>query len=234
MKDNNLPVHVGIIMDGNGRWAKQRGLARNAGHKKGADVLVEIAQYAFKIGIKHLTVFAFSTENFQRPKEEVEGIFDLMRSFLKDKKKEKNDNVRLNFLGDITQLPQDIINDVTYLEDITKNYTEHIFNIAFNYGGRQDILQAAKALATLNKNSELNLTNFTEEDFSQLLYTKDQPDMDLMIRTSGEMRISNFLLWQAAYAEFIFSNDLWPDYTTKTFDRDLEVYRSRNRRLGAL
>lgn len=231
----NLPLHVGLIMDGNGRWATQKGLPRNSGHKKGADVLETIGEHAFNIGIKHFTVFAFSTENFSRPKEEVDGIMDLMRSYLSKQKSKKNRGIKLCFIGDIEPLADDIKRDVIKLENETALNDKMTFNIAFNYGGRQDILNAAKKFAHNYKEGTISdIDNIKEEDFQHMLYTKEQPNVDLLIRTSGEQRLSNFLLWQCAYAEFVFEDTLWPDYNPEIFDRNIEVYTKRDRRLGGL
>lgn len=235
MVSTELPKHIGIIMDGNGRWATSRKLPRNSGHERGAEVLKEIAQHAYERGVEHLTVFAFSTENVKRPKDEVDGILNLMRSYLKDQKKNRNKDAKISFLGKIHELPDDIKRDISKLEKASEHNTKFHFNIAFNYGGREDILQAAKKMAKLYKQGVVtNIDDFSEEDFSKLLYTQEQPDMDLLIRTSGEMRISNFLIWQSAYAELIVSPVLWPDYTSRDFDEALEIFRKRNRRMGGL
>lgn len=229
-----LPLHVGIIMDGNGRWATGRNLPRKSGHKKGAEVFEKIAIYARDIGIRHLSVFAFSTENFSRPQDEVDAILDLMRSYLKNQKRSQNKDVRVRFLGDISVLPNDMKEDIQLLEDSSKQYTKLNLNIAFNYGGRQDILQGAKQLADKYHKGEVSLDLFSEEDFGRLLYSRDQPEIDLLIRTSGEERISNFMLWQTAYAEFVFLPTLWPDFSPKHLDEALEIYYSRHRRKGGL
>ena len=228
MDKMNFPRHVGIIMDGNGRWAKKRGLPRLSGHKRGASVFGKIARHAVTTPVEYLTVYAFSTENWKRPKDEVAGIMDLLRGFLKDSAKYKDDNIRVKVIGDTTALDGDIRRMIADLEEVSKNKDGLVLNIAVNYGGRDEILRAVKAFASgPNKPGSL-----TEAAFGEYLYTKGVPDADLIIRTSGEMRISNFLLWQAAYAEYIFTDVLWPDFTIRHFDDALMEYSKRNRRLG--
>jgi len=224
----NFPQHVGIIMDGNGRWAKKRGLPRLSGHKQGASVFGKIARHAVNSPVEYLTVFAFSTENWKRPSDEVAGIMDLLRGFLKDTERYKDDNIRVKVIGDVDALDGDIRRMITDLEDASRDKDGLVLSIAINYGGRGEILNAAKAYAKdPGKPARLD-----EAAFSEYLYTKGIPDADLIIRTSGEMRISNFLLWQAAYAEYIFTDVLWPDFTPRHFDNALKEYSKRNRRLG--
>lgn len=235
--NKNLPTHVAIIMDGNGRWAKRRKLPRNTGHKRGAQAFENIVKHAVDIGIQHLTVYAFSTENFSRPKEEVEGIMDLMRSYLADRRKHDNDKVQTIFLGTKEGLAPDIIQSIQELEEKSKDNVGMVLNIAFNYGGKLEILQAAQHLAKDFKAGTLSLERLetmTEEQFEQYLYTAGQPPVDLVIRTSGEQRMSNFLLWQAAYAEFVFPEVLFPDFTPKHFDQALKEYATRERRIGGI
>lgn len=232
MGEVHFPQHVGIIMDGNGRWAKKRGLPRIAGHKQGASVFGRIARHAAKTPVKYLTVYAFSTENWKRPKEEVAGIMELLREFLKDSDKYKKDNIRVRVIGDIAVLDGDIRRMIANLEEASKEKDGLVLNIAVNYGGRGDILQAARAFAADSMAGFLKAEQLDEALFSKYLYTKGMPDADLIIRTSGEMRVSNFLLWQAAYAEYIFSDVLWPDFTARHFDDALIEFSSRNRRLG--
>lgn len=230
-----LPLHVGIIMDGNGRWAKKRGLHRNLGHKQGADVFGKIARHAAKRGVRHLTVYAFSTENWKRPKEEVDGIMDLLRTYLKDVEKYTKDNMRICVLGERDALDADIRSRIADIERKSREYTGMTLNIALNYGGRSEILRAAKALAERYLAGGVSdLAAFGESDFSQLLYTAGQPDVDLVIRTSGEARTSNFLPWQSAYAEYVFTDTLWPDFREADFDAALEQYAARSRRLGGI
>ena len=233
----NLPAHVAIIMDGNGRWAKRRGLPRNTGHKKGAEAFENIVKHAVDLGIQHLTVYAFSTENFSRPKNEVEGIMDLMRSYLADRRKHENNKVQTIFLGTREGLAPDIVQSIQELEEKSKDNVGMVLNIAFNYGGKLEILQATQRLARDFKKGIISpeaLEHMTEKQFEEYLYTAGQPSVDLVIRTSGEQRMSNFLLWQAAYAEFVFPEVLFPDFTPKHFDSALKEYATRERRIGGI
>lgn len=231
----NLPVHVGIIMDGNGRWAKGRGLPRNIGHKTGADAFGKIARHAAKRGVRYLTVYAFSTENWKRPPEEVAGIMSLLRSYLKDTDRYSKDNMRTLILGDKSALDADIQEMIADIERRSAANTGMTLNIALNYGGRGEILRAAKALARQYVVGDIrDLNRVDEEAFGRLMYTGDQPDVDLIIRTSGESRLSNFLLWQCAYAEFVFTDVLWPDFSPGHFDAALAQYGERSRRMGGV
>lgn len=232
---NGLPAHIGIIMDGNGRWAKARSLPRNVGHKKGTDALTAIVRHAAKIGIQYLTVYAFSTENWKRPEEEVSGLFKLLREYLSNAERYSKDNIRVRLIGERARLPEDVRVKAAEIEQRTGRNTGMVFNIAFNYGGREEIVHAAKALVAKVQSGEItDLNAVTEQDFAALLYTAGQPDVDLIIRTSGEQRISNFLLWQGAYAEYVFVDALWPDFTPSRFDEALESYASRHRRMGGI
>lgn len=233
----SLPKHVAIIMDGNGRWATRRGLPRKAGHKRGSDTFEKIAEHAHKVGVKHLTVYALSTENIEkRPDDEIQGIYDILRSYLNDKRRHQNKQVRTIFLGDTKELPEDIQKSMATMEQSTQNNSEMILNLAVNYGGRREILQAAKALAEDYKMGTVpSLEALSEESFgATYLYTKDQPAVDMIIRTGGDMRLSNFLLWQAAYAEFVSFHQFWPDFTPALFDQALAEFAKRNRRKGGL
>lgn len=240
MSDNSivLPRHVGIIMDGNGRWAKQRGLERSEGHKQGAKVFRKICDYANDIGIECITFYAFSTENWRRPPQEVAAIMDLFRDYLYDAQESEADNerrqMRINFIGDREGLPEDIVSlmDEAESKSIDKNHI--IVNIAINYGGRQEIAQAVRKLAQKAVDGEINASEITEENISDMLYTGGQPDPDLIIRPSGEYRLSNFLIWQSAYAEFWYSDILWPDFTESDFDKAMEDFAKRNRRFGGV
>lgn len=237
-KNTALPRHVGIIMDGNGRWAKQRGLVRSEGHKQGAKVFRKICDYANDLGIECITFYAFSTENWRRPPEEVAAIMDLFRDYLYDAQESEADNerrqMRIKFIGDREGLPEDIVDlmDEAELKSINKNHI--IVNIAINYGGRQEITQAVRKLAQKAVNGEINASEISEENISDMLYTSGQPDPDLIIRPSGEYRLSNFLIWQSAYSEFWYSDILWPDFTEADFDKALEDFASRNRRFGGV
>ena len=235
MQNQNLPRHIGIIMDGNGRWAKKRGMPRSMGHRQGAKTFEKIVEQARKRGVKYLTVYAFSTENRTRPQEEIETIKNLLRRYIDNIEKYRVDEtMSLHFLGDISWIDDERV--LAKIADIEQDYKENkdakfILNIAFNYGGRDEIVRAMrKIVADYSHGAEA----LTEQDISKYLYTAGQPDVDLVIRTSGEVRISNFLLWQAAYAEYIFTDTLWPDFTEKHFDAALEEYSQRDRRIGGV
>ena len=229
-----LPLHVGIIMDGNRRWAKNRGLPSSSGHSRGAEVFKNLALYCNKIGLKHLTVYAFSTENWKRSSSEVSALMFLFKKYLKSVMRDfKNENIRLSFIGEISKFSNDIQKLIETIETETKDRTGMHLNIAMNYGGRSEIINAVKNLQKDFESSEnKNISDLTEEKFSSYLYTENQPDVDLLIRTGGEKRISNFLLWQSAYAELYFTDVLWPDFSEKTFDEAINEYFNRNRRFG--
>ncbi len=236
----NLPAHVGIIMDGNGRWAKQRGLTRSEGHKQGAKVFKQICEYAGDIGISHLTFYAFSTENWSRPVQEVMAIMSLFRDYLFEAEERKAENeekgMKIRFIGDIESaaIPEDINRRAHELETVSLDKCKTVVNIAVNYGGRQEILKSVRELSQRVKNGELLPEDITETDIERGLFTAGQPDPDLIIRPSGEYRLSNFMVWQAAYSEFWYSDVLWPDFTTADFDRAIEDYCRRNRRFGGI
>lgn len=229
-----IPKNIGIIMDGNGRWAQKRGLPRQAGHIKGAKTFKKIVSYANKLGIKHLTVYAFSTENWKRPQKEIDAIMNLLRQYLDDSKNYKHENVRTRFIGDLSVLDKDIIEKIDKTEKDSEDFTGLTLNIAVNYGGRDEILNATKIIANKVENNEINIDDINTEMIKSNLYTKNQPDVDLIIRPSGEKRISNFLIWQSAYAEFIFMDVLWPDFNEKHFDKALKEFSNRNRRFGGV
>ncbi len=229
----NIPKHVAIIMDGNGRWAKKRFLPRKAGHKAGADALEGIIDAAKKIGIKHLTVYAFSTENWKRSQEEIDGIMDLLRSYVKKyTERAKKDNVKMDAIGDITRLAPDIQESIKNLEEATKDKDALNLHIALNYGGRDDIKRCVKKICKDIENGKLSYDNIDEDVISKNLDTANIPDPELVIRTSGEERISNFLLWQIAYSEFCFSDKLWPDFKEEDLFEAVYNYQNRNRRFG--
>lgn len=236
--ENGMPdakgLSIGIIMDGNGRWAKKRGLPRNAGHKKGADVFDDITRYANEQGVAAITYYAFSTENWNRPKEELDTIMNLFGNSLKRLYKYKKENNRVVFLGDRTPLDPEHQRMMNEIEKDTAERTGMILNIALNYGGHQEITQATAQIAELVKQGELAVDEITPELIQNHLYTKNQPMPDIIMRTSGEKRISNFLLWQCAYSEFIFTDTLWPDFKRKDFDAMVEEYYSRDRRFGGV
>ena len=227
---DTVPTHIAIIMDGNGRWAKKRGLPRNAGHAAGSKTFKAIARYCNKIGVKHLTVYAFSTENWKRPKEEVDGIMNILRDYLKDSKNYIKENIMLKFIGDRTPLPDDIKQLMLTAEDDSKNATGLCCYIAVNYGGRDEIVHAVRKIAA----SGISPDDITEQTVSDNLYTNYYPDPDLVIRPSGEQRLSNFLIWQSAYSEFWFSDVLWPDFKPHHIDEAIAEYNKRNRRYGGV
>ena len=228
IEETRLPVHVAVIMDGNGRWAEQRGLPKYKGHEAGMDAMIEIVRHASDIGVKHLTVYAFSTENWKRSVDEVSGIFQLLLIYVQRELEELHrNNVKVDVLGDWTPFTKPVVAALNRTIERTKNNTGLKFHIALNYGARSEILAAAKKMAESGDCSEVN-----EEDFANFLYTKGVPDPDLLIRPGGEQRISNFLLWQTAYSELIFSDVLWPDYTTNEFDKAIEAFSVRKRRYG--
>ena len=234
MDEKIMPKHIAIIMDGNRRWAKENKLEGSLGHKKGAEVLETIAKYCNKIGIEALTVYAFSTENWKRTKEEVGAILILLNMYLdKFLKTADLENIKLRVIGDREKnMPEEIKAKMIKMEEKTKNNTGLQFNIAFNYGGRDEIVKATKKIAEKVKSGELNIEDITEETVSNNLYTKGLPDPDLLIRTSGELRTSNFLPWQITYSEFMFLDKYWPDFTTEDIDKAIEEYSKRHRRVG--
>ncbi len=227
-----LPEHIAIIMDGNGRWAKKRGLIRSAGHSAGASTFKSIARYCNKIGIKYLTVYAFSTENWKRSKDEVEGIMNLLRDYLLDSKNFKGENIRLSFIGDLSRLEPDIRQSIADAEADSKDATGLRVNIALNYGGRGEIVHAVRCLAQEAAEGKLEADGIDEAMVSRCLYTADIPDPDLVIRPSGEYRLSNFLIWQTAYSEFWFTDVLWPDFSSADIDKAIAAYSKRERRYG--
>ena len=231
---NNLPKHVGIIMDGNGRWAKKRGLPRSAGHRAGAQNLKTITEFAGNLGIKYVTAYAFSTENWKRPKEEVDALMDLLLNYLRDKNQLAGKDVIIRVIGDRSRLSDEINTEIDVIEEYTKNNTGMVLYLAINYGGRQEIVSSVKNLAQKVQKGELSADDITENDISDYIFTSEVPDVDLIIRPSGELRLSNFLLWQSAYSEFWFSDINWPDFTTSDFARAILDYQNRNRRFGGV
>ena len=228
-----LPEHIGIIMDGNGRWAKKRGLLRNMGHKKGAEVFENISRYCRDLGIRYLTVYAFSTENWKRPKEEVAGIMNLMREYLKSMKKAANEHIAVKFIGDRTPFDDDLVKMMEEAENADVGEVITTVQIALNYGGRDEIVHSVKEIAKLVAEGKILPEEITEEMISKNLYS-EVPEADLIIRPSGEERLSNFLIWESAYSEFVFMDVLWPDFTRQDLDKALEVYSGRNRRFGGI
>ncbi len=233
-----LPRHVAIVMDGNGRWATKRGLPRSAGHKEGAKAFRRISDYATELGIEVLTFYAFSTENWMRPQQEVDALMNIFRDFLHESEEREKENeqkgIRARFIGKREGLPEDILELIDRAEKKTRDAHRTTVNIAVNYGARDEILTAVQRVAQLCVSGEKRPEDLTQEDVAANLYTAGQPDPDLMIRPSGEMRISNFLLWQSAYTEFWYSDILWPDFTVEDFNKALADYANRSRRFGGV
>ena len=234
--ENKLPVprHIAIIMDGNGRWAKQRGLPRTAGHKAGAEAFRKIANYCRDIGVEYLTVYAFSTENWKRPEEEVGGIMKLLGAYLKEALRDMEKNrVRFRFFGDLSRLSPQLQKLCNEAQTRSGQYDVQV-NFCFNYGGRDELVRAAKTFAQEVADGKLKPEELTEELLASYLYSADVPDPELIIRPSGEMRTSNFLLWQSAYSEYVFLNVLWPDFGPADLDEAIAQYHRRNRRFGGV
>lgn len=229
---NNLPEHIAIIMDGNRRWAKKNNLNTAQGHKEGAENLKRISKFANKIGIKYLTVYAFSTENWKRSEEEVGAIMKLLKFYILDFFKSYDENIKVNVIGRIGDLPKDLQKEIRSVEEKTKNNTGLVLNIAFNYGGRDEIVTAVKTITQKVLDGKLKIDDITENEVSNSLYTAGQPDPDLLIRTSGEERISNFLPWQISYSEFIFTDKYWPEYSNTDLLESIQIYQKRTRRFG--
>lgn len=230
-----IPTNLGIIMDGNGRWAKKRGLPRTAGHVTGAQVFRKITKYCEKCGVKYLTVYAFSTENWRRPQDEVDSIMNLLRQYLRESLADfQNENIVVRFIGNREELAQDIRDLIEEAEESTANKTGMTLNIALNYGGQQEIAYAARRLAQQVANGELSPDAIDEKRLEEALYTEKQPPVDLILRPSGEYRLSNFLIWQSAYAEYVFMDVLWPDFNEQDLDRAFEEYARRDRRFGGV
>lgn len=235
LSDSALPVHIGIIMDGNGRWAKKRGLPRKAGHSAGAKTFRKITRYCSDIGIKYLTVYAFSTENWKRPEDEVRSLMKLFKSYLEEALADfKDDSIVVKFIGDKAPFDEDLRNLMIENEESSKDRDGMVLNIAMNYGSRDEIVRAVKNICNDVQSGAVLTENIDEQLISDYLYTSGQPDPDLIIRPSGEYRISNFLLWQSAYTEFVIMNKLWPDFETSDLDEAIKIYSQRNRRYGGV
>lgn len=232
---NNIPNHVAVIMDGNGRWAEKRGLKRNMGHRKGADRLYEILMASLEVGVKVLTVYAFSVENWKRPQAEVDYLMTEATNFLK---KHESDiiskEIRVIVIGEDDRIPDYLREKKYYYMDLTKDYNKMTFVIALNYGSHQELVQMVKKISEKAKTNEIDINDINEQTVEENLYTKGLPPVDLMIRTSGEIRVSNFLLWQLSYAEMYFTKVLWPDFNKKEYYKALEEYQLRQRRFGGL
>lgn len=231
---NNLPEHIAIIMDGNRRWAKEHNVPIKMGHKEGAKTIEKIVEYANQIGLKYITVYAFSTENWKRSQEEVSWLMQLLQNYLDEySKRADTQNIKIRVLGDMSALNQGLQNSIAEALERTKNNTGTSFNIALNYGGRDEIVKATQKIAKQVQDGALSIEDINEEILSNNMYTYDMPDPDLMIRTSGELRTSGFLMWQLAYTEFLFVDKYWPDFTEKDLDDAIEAYGKRKRKFGA-
>ncbi len=230
-----IPKHIGVIMDGNGRWAKKRGLPRSAGHSAGADALKKIITEANNLGVKYITVYAFSTENWKRPKEEVDYLMNLLLDYLRNAEKTlSGENVVIRAIGSRKELSQEICDQIVKTEEFTKNNTGIVMNIALNYGAREEITNAVREICKDVKNGKTDIDSITDKTVENHLYTKGQPEVDLLIRTSGEQRLSNFMLWQVSYAEMWFTNKLWPDFRPKHLRQAIYDFQNRGRRFGGI
>ncbi|WP_238882579.1 isoprenyl transferase [Clostridium sp. YIM B02551] len=232
---DKIPKHIAIIMDGNGRWAKQKGLPRSFGHKAGTETVRKVIKECNRLGVKYLTLYAFSTENWKRPKDEVNVLMNILVEYLRKEFNELNENnVVINHIGDITGLPLECQKELISAYERTKNNTGVTMNLAINYGGRTEIVDATKKIIEEIENGILTINNLNEKMFSSYLYTKNMPDPDLIIRPSGEQRLSNFLLWQCAYSEFWYSNINWPDFNEDDLRKAIFDYQNRDRRYGGI
>lgn len=232
---NRIPQHIAIIMDGNGRWAQLRGMSRTMGHRAGVEALRGIVRCCDELGIKYLTVFAFSTENWKRPKSEIGILMSLLKEYVRKELEELHANdVRIHVLGDLTQIPGDVREAVLKACERTEQNTGLVFNLALNYGGRAEIVQAVKNVVDDVRRGSLTTSDITEETIENYLFTKGCPEPELLIRTSGEMRLSNFLLWQAAYSEIVVVDECWPDFDEKSLMETLRIFQNRERRFGGI
>lgn len=230
-----LPVHIGVIMDGNGRWAKKRGLPRSAGHKAGADSLKKIVTACNNMGIKYITVYAFSTENWSRPKDEVDYLMSLLLDYLRNAETTlAGENVVIRAIGSRKELSEEIQQQIIKTEEFTKNNTGIVMNIALNYGAREELTNAVKNICADVEEGKITSDEIDDKMIASKLYTRNQPDPDLLIRTSGEIRLSNFMLWQLAYSEMYFTEKLWPDFSVKDLEEAILEYQRRNRRFGGV
>ncbi len=229
-----MPVHVGVIMDGNGRWAKKRGLPRKFGHREGAKTFRKIVRHAKAIGIKYITFYAFSTENWKRPEDEVQSIMKLFEKYLDELDDFLKEHVRIRFIGDRSKLSDTLKAKMARSEELSKDYDLMTLILAINYGGRDEITNAVKLIAEDVKAGKIDPSEINNDLIQSRLYTQEIPDVDLIIRPSGEQRLSNFLIWQSAYAEYYFTDILWPDFSKKDLEKAVEVYRDRHRRFGGV
>ena len=233
--EKRIPTHIAIILDGNGRWAKKRNLPRNVGHAQGSRAVEKICQAAYDMGVKYLTVYAFSTENWSRPQEEIDALMKLLSSYLKDcVKTSKKNNMKVRVLGDITALDTELQEKIKELESVSSGNTGLNFQVALNYGSRDEILRAVKRILADYEDGRITKEELDAERFSDYLDTAGIPDPDLLIRTSGELRLSNYLLWQLAYTEFYFTDVLWPDFDKKELEKAIDYYNKRDRRFGGI
>lgn len=230
-----MPQHIAFIMDGNGRWAKRKGMPRLVGHNAGTETLKKIVKESKRLGIPYITFYAFSTENWKRPSDEVNGLMNILVKFIQSEIQEIHSNhIKINILGDIDRLPAYAREQVDFATQLTKDNTEMHFNIALNYGGRDEIIQAVKKIVIDVQNQKIDIEQIDENLFPAYLYTNGMPDPDLLIRTSGEVRLSNFLLWQLAYSELTFVDVFWPDFDEMAYQKAISDYQNRNRRFGAI
>lgn len=235
LNPDNIPKHIAIIMDGNGRWAKRRNLPRTFGHKAGVETIRRIIKECNRLGVKYLTLYAFSTENWKRPKDEVNALMSLLIEYLKQEFDELNSNgVVINYIGDISKLPKACQEELIKAKKNTINNKGVVMNLALNYGGRAEIIAAINKFISENKNKNIKDITINEEDLEKYLYTSGMPDPDIIIRPSGEQRLSNFLLWQCAYSEFWYSDILWPDFTENDLHKAIYDYQNRDRRFGGI
>ncbi len=233
LKELKIPNHIAIIMDGNGRWAKKRRMPRNYGHRQGSKIVEEICREAHNLGVKYVTVYAFSTENWSRPQSEIDTLMKLLREFLSEcLNKSKKNNMRVHVIGDITRLEQSLQDIIVKLEEVSASNTGLCFQVALNYGGQDEILRATKKIVQDVNDGKLSIEDLDTEVYENYLDTKKIPAPDLLIRTSGEQRLSNFLLWQLAYSEFYFTDVLWPDFNKAELIKAIEFYNGRERRYG--
>ncbi len=234
MEENNIPTHVAIIMDGNRRWARKRNIDYRLGHKEGAKTLEKIVRYAKKVGIKYITVYAFSTENWKRTSEEVSALMLLLKTYLEDYgKRADTENIKVKVLGDISALTPGLQKSIKKCEERTKDNDGIYFSICINYGGRDEIVHAVKKIAQDVKDGKIGIDDINEKLMNNYLYTKEIPDPDLIIRTSGELRTSGFLTWQSVYSEYLFMDKYWPDFSEDDIDFAIKEYQKRNRKFGA-
>ena len=232
-KERRVPAHIGIILDGNGRWAARRGLPRSAGHVRGADTFKKIAEYCSSIGVKAVTAYVFSTENWQRSEEEVNGIMDLFEKYMLNALKESEEGFRIRFIGRRDRLSPKLLELIGRVEEDSRSNGGMIINVAVDYGGRDEIVRAARSAAEDVAAGRLKPEEIDEQLMGSRMFTADSPDVDMILRPSGEQRLSNFLLWQAAYAELVYMDTLWPDFTPELMDEAIRIYNSRQRRFGA-